>query len=166
MIKLFAIHYKLGKHLFPVKIIAVFIYTKPELPENTTVTPECNSKKEGEAATFECTADGIPTPELSWYNNAGDKLETNGDIEIANKSGSSILTIKKVNSRDAGTYTCKANNSAGTAEALDVLAVLCKYMVQKDKRFQKWNQIGNRLFLICLLGPSFLRYHGRHRVRN
>ena len=103
------------------------LFFKPVPPENVTVTPEVQAKKEGTSATFECTADGIPTPELSWYKGAGDKLETNGDIEIANKSGSSILTIKLVDPKDDGTYTCRAENRAGTGEASGFLAVYCKY---------------------------------------
>ena len=48
---------------------------------------------------------------------------------IANSSGSSTLTIKRVNSRDAGSYTCKANNNAGTAEASGVLVVNCEFFL-------------------------------------
>ena len=94
---------------------------------NVTVTPGAQVEKEGRAATFECTADGVPTPELSWYSDNGNKLETNANISIANTSGSSILTIKGVDSKDAGYYTCKAENRVGTAEASGFLTVLCKY---------------------------------------
>ena len=102
-------------------------YTKPELPGNITVTPECQTKKEGEAATFNCTADGNPTPVLSWYKGAGDKLEIKGGVEIANSSGFSSITIKRLDSRDAGAYTCKASNDAGRDKASGFLTVLCKY---------------------------------------
>ena len=107
----------------------------PETPHDTNVTPECQRKKEGEEATFNCTALGVPTPDLSWYNDAGEKHEASSDIIIADSSGSSTLTIKGVNSRDAGTYTCKANNSAGTAEASGVLVVNCEFL------FFLWSEV-------------------------
>ena len=111
--------------MFLVKITAVLIYTKPEPPE-VIVTPTWQRKKEGTPATFKCTATGIPTPELSWHSDTGKNM-TKDEVEIAAASGSSSITIKNISSTDNGTYTCKANNSAGTEKATGVLAVLCKY---------------------------------------
>ena len=107
----------------------------PETPHDTNVTPKYQTNKEGEEATFKCTALGVPTPDLSWYNHAGEKLEASSDIVIADSSGSSTLTIKRVSSRDAGKYTCKANNSAGTAEASGVLVVYCEFL------FFLWSEV-------------------------
>ena len=107
----------------------------PETPHDTKVTPEHQRKKEGEEATFKCTALGVPTPDLSWYNDAGEKREASSDIVIADSSGSSTLTIKRVSSRDAGKYTCKANNSAGIDEASGVLVGNCEFL------FFLWSEV-------------------------
>ena len=52
---------------------------------------------------------------------------TKDEVEIAAAGGSSSITIKNISFTDTGTYTCEANNSAGTKNATGVLAVLCKY---------------------------------------
>ena len=38
------------------------------------------------------------------------------------------LTFKTITKSDAGVYTCRANNSAGTAEKKLRLAIKCKYI--------------------------------------
>ena len=38
------------------------------------------------------------------------------------------VTFKTINKSDAGVYTCRANNSAGTAEKKLRLAINCKYI--------------------------------------
>ena len=105
-----------------------------------------------------CTADGIPTPKLSWYKDAGDKLETKGEVEIVNTLGSSSLTIKKVNSMDAGTYICKSENRAGTVEVKGVLQVICKYGLESDFLFQSFGiSINSSRSANCIKLHSALR---------
>ena len=105
-----------------------------------------------------CTADGIPTPKLSWYKDAGDKLETKGEVEIVNTLGSSSLTIKKVNSMDAGTYICKSENRAGKVEVKGVLQVICKYGLESDFLFQSFGiSINSSRSANCIKLHSALR---------
>ena len=69
-------------------------------------------------AVFQCTATGIPAPEISWYRNGTDAHVTlseasvsmvatdGGDVYQVNRT----LTLDNAMDSDSGNYTCVADN--------------------------------------------------------
>lgn len=95
-------------------------------------------RKEGEAVTFNCTADGAPAPTILWTRNdqllvvnplinkfENKELKNNGtSAALGVIRTSSVLTVYNLGSWDDGTYSCKADNGVGEAATLDIPYVL------------------------------------------
>ena len=58
---------------------------------------------------FECSASGVPTPNITWQNDSG--VISNGGRFTISASGLLITDIKE---EDVGDYSCVATNVAGT----------------------------------------------------
>eukprot|EP00058_Branchiostoma_floridae_P012492 XP_002597980.1 hypothetical protein BRAFLDRAFT_79788 [Branchiostoma floridae] len=65
---------------------------------------------------------GDPQPEVTWYKD-GQDCSQNPDFEITYIEGQTKLVIPEVFDEDAGKYTCKAKNQAGTAASTAELVV-------------------------------------------
>jgi len=73
-------------------------------------------------AKFHARVTGVPSPNIIWHKNGhqltnGDKYKLKRDGEVCS------LTIKDVNSDDAGLYSCIATNRDGTATCEAQLAI-------------------------------------------
>ncbi|CAL8343147.1 unnamed protein product [Lota lota] len=77
----------------------------------------------GEELTLECSATGIPAPQLSWLKN-GAKLEGSDNRHIDVTQDGSFLTLLRLSQEDSGTYTCLAVSPAGQESRLYTLFVL------------------------------------------
>ena len=77
------------------------------------------SYNEREAVNIRCEAIAKPEPDVRWIHHGQVKSYGNKTAE---------LTFKTITKSDAGVYTCRANNSAGTAERKLRLAIKCKYI--------------------------------------
>ncbi len=75
---------------------------------NVTVTPDTLAKSLGEAAIFECTVSGHPSPIILW-----EKLHSPVFPHTAKVLRSGVLVIDPVVPEDAGVYRCLARNSEG-----------------------------------------------------
>ncbi|KAM4605629.1 obscurin [Polymixia lowei] len=71
---------------------------------------------------FHCRVTAYPEPNFDWEKDGRYLGETNR-IKIASDSDTSSLRIQSVRSLDSGTYTCRAQNSAGRANAAAALVV-------------------------------------------
>ena len=81
---------------------------------------------EGESVTFNCTADGIPRPDLHWFRNdilvnmENTRISTKehtafrGDIPGLNGITSSLTISPTIQRVHQGRYVCQAVNSAGS----------------------------------------------------
>lgn len=69
-------------------------------------------------ALFECFADGIPKPNITWRRN-GDMIESSA----YNVIGYGFLLVKMLVLSDMGPYQCFAENSLGKIQATAELAV-------------------------------------------
>ena len=66
-------------------------------------------RTKGGNISFECSASGVPKPDITWKK----------DSKVINNDGRFIITasglfIKDIETDDVGAYTCVANNSVGT----------------------------------------------------
>lgn len=68
--------------------------------------------------TVECVATGVPQPSLSWSKD---------DIKLKS-SQTSLLQLSNVALKDAGRYTCTAENFLGFVSHSTVLSVRGKYV--------------------------------------
>ena len=90
-----------------------------------TAHPQNETRKEGDNATFICTAMGNPVPKISW-NKGRSPLSINFRVSLS--ADNKHLTIMNVNRVDSGAYRCVATNSLGNDTSSPAyLGVLCKY---------------------------------------
>lgn len=75
----------------------------------------------GEPVFLPCNAQGSPPPKYTWYRDDGAPAFLDAAVQT-----DGVLTIRKVNTRDAGKFTCVANNSAGEDRATTELVVTGK----------------------------------------
>ena len=81
------------------------------------------TKEEGQSMMFNCTADGVPQPDIVWRKNGQRLLNTNR-VKITSSEQSngfrshfilgvlqhtSILKITELNGKDNGNYSCRAS---------------------------------------------------------
>ncbi|EPB79675.1 immunoglobulin I-set domain protein [Ancylostoma ceylanicum] len=69
--------------------------------------------KSGELATMWCEAVGVPKPTITWMRD--DQVLTNTALDDRGNTHRKSLMFNNVSVDDAGVYTCKAENWAGTA---------------------------------------------------
>ncbi|KAJ3604124.1 hypothetical protein NHX12_028865 [Muraenolepis orangiensis] len=75
----------------------------------------------GHPISLSCESNAIPPPKISWYRE-GRKLSPADGVVLL--PGGQILQIPRVQTEDAGTYTCQAVNEAGEDRMLFELEVL------------------------------------------
>ncbi|XP_059849711.1 hemicentin-1-like [Hypanus sabinus] len=64
-------------------------------------------------STLECDSTGTPPPTISWYKN---ERPVAGSSRVRLLNGGRMLRLPKARKEDAGMYSCKAVNVAGTAD--------------------------------------------------
>uniref|UniRef100_A0A3B1IMM5 Obscurin, cytoskeletal calmodulin and titin-interacting RhoGEF n=1 Tax=Astyanax mexicanus TaxID=7994 RepID=A0A3B1IMM5_ASTMX len=87
-----------------------------------TVKPVSSRVGLGGDVTFFCRVAARPTANFEWEKDGRYLGETNR-IKITSDSESSSLRIQSIRSMDSGTYTCRAQNPIGRAQAAAVLVV-------------------------------------------
>lgn len=87
-----------------------------------TVKPSSSRVGLGGDVTFYCRVAAHPDPSFDWEKDGRYLAETNR-IKVTSDSESSSLQIQSIRSMDSGTYTCRAKNSNGRAQAAAVLVV-------------------------------------------
>ena len=94
--------------------------TAPSLlqsPVDTTVN-------QNQRAILKCSADGYPTPQVTWS-----KLNSQLPVGRHVVEASGALILKDVRPGDEGVYSCKAKNLLGSVDASAKLTVRCKYTI-------------------------------------
>ena len=74
---------------------------------------------EGSHVTVPCTAEGYPTPHVTW-------IAPNGTV-LQNRTSGINLTLPNVSRHSSGTYQCNATNKLGSHSVIVNLVVWCKY---------------------------------------
>ncbi|XP_033097920.1 basement membrane-specific heparan sulfate proteoglycan core protein-like [Anneissia japonica] len=87
-------------------------------PPQVRITPAYRQITEGDTVLFVCTANGSPTPTITWTHQGFSTLPSNADIS------NGVLRISSASVNNAGTYQCEASNIAGSKSELATLVVI------------------------------------------
>ena len=104
-------------------------------------------RKENEMVVFNCSAYGIPVPDIVWQKNGQLVIDTDNKFKVE-KTGynipnsqklhpklegtSSLLTVLSLTTRDSGNYTCQASNTVKSGVVMKTPYVLTVTgMIQK-----------------------------------
>ncbi|XP_049697575.2 hemicentin-1 [Helicoverpa armigera] len=103
---------------------------------------------QGSRIRIACKATGSPTPDIQWIKQGQVVGENSYDIDYAD------LVLNNVQVRQAGVYTCVANNEGGTNERTVKIEVLEPPKIFQTL-FQNDNTSSNEVHLEVLSGQSF-----------
>ena len=81
------------------------------------VNPQYKQATAGDTFSFDCEAEGTPTPSIVWSRAGGYPLSYRATVR------GSQLTFRSLTKEDEGQYLCTATNRAGTQQAQTVLYV-------------------------------------------
>ena len=87
------------------------------------VSPMTLTVNEGETASFQCSASGIPKPAVAW-SKLNRKSAITQPAVLRRK-----LELKKVTGSDSGVYQCSATNILGNSQKVERLAVNGEFLV-------------------------------------
>nr|XP_012807460.2 hemicentin-2 [Jaculus jaculus] len=103
------------------------------------------SATEGSHALLPCTARGSPEPAITWEKDGQPVTESEGKFTL---QPSGELLVRNSEGRDAGTYTCTAQNAVGRARRrvhLTILTMPILTTLPGDRSLR----LGDRLWLRC-----------------
>lgn len=122
----------------------MFSYTDRIIPPSFTRKLKETPCVLGSSALLECKVSGSPPISVAWFRN-GLKLVSGEKHQISFSDNLCILEVNSLSDSDAGTYTCKATNIAGSDECSAVLTVQGQCMVVR-----KLSKLSFSLFLLTL----------------
>ena len=79
----------------------------------------------GDAVCLKCQVGGTPEIKVSWFKADG-KVRSTATCKIEYSKGTACLKLSKATKQDIGEYTCKAENTIGSASSS------CRLNVQGD----------------------------------
>ena len=82
-------------------------------PYNVTIMGD-NLYNQGEQLQLNCSSEGGPVLEYTWFLLGEMIPNANTSILTINNANTSILTITNVNTTHAGDYSCNVTNNAGS----------------------------------------------------
>ena len=135
----------------------MFLLQHSVVPVVTSVYPDVNRMNytvdEGNSVIFECTATGIPAPEITWlrdgvelnstsdpritFGNAGDPMDVSRDDGETVLEVTRNLTLANTVDEDSGSYVCTAANVAGKCnDTFEVIIQGMSYIRFKAKEIE------------------------------
>ncbi|XP_058810468.1 leucine-rich repeats and immunoglobulin-like domains protein 3 isoform X2 [Phymastichus coffea] len=78
----------------------------------------------GSTASLECSAEGIPTPQIAWQKDGGNDFPAARERRMHKMPTDDVLFIVDVKTADSGVYSCTAQNLAGIIVANATLTIL------------------------------------------
>ena len=90
------------------------------------------SYNEGSPVDLQCTATGVPDPDVRWIRD--------GYVRPSG-TNTTYFTISSIKKTDAGFYTCRGNNSAGSVIKQVYVTVNCKYLKDEVEAYQMHNLV-------------------------
>ncbi|XP_053174817.1 protogenin A [Scomber japonicus] len=104
-----------GTRNYTVASANVTVLAPPSLLE----WPESLTRPRAGTARFVCQAEGVPTPQITWFKN-GERVHSNGRIKMYN----SKLVINQIIPEDDAIYQCQAENEQGSVLSVARLIVV------------------------------------------
>ncbi|XP_077642133.1 ADAMTS-like protein 3, partial [Lonchura striata] len=115
----------------PVIFSSVLNMTNLEASSFSTVVGSSIVARIGANILIECPVKGIPKPNVTWLKKK-DILQINSSLVL---NGS--LFLRNVSYGDAGTYTCRATNALGKAEAASALRITEQRLTENNTQLLK-----------------------------
>lgn len=81
------------------------------------------SYNQGSPVNVSCIATGTPESDVAWINILNTQV-------VSSRIRKTYLTFSSISKADAGVYTCRANNSAGSVEKALEITVKCEYVTE------------------------------------
>lgn len=78
----------------------------------------------GSTARLECSAEGLPTPQIAWQKDGGNDFPAARERRMHKMPTDDVLFIIDVKAADSGVYSCTAQNLAGIITANATLTIL------------------------------------------
>ncbi|TKR95914.1 hypothetical protein L596_010016 [Steinernema carpocapsae] len=126
------------------------------------------SVKATEKVTFECKVVGTPEPHVSWYHGDEKLEEIPKKVIIEADDSVHRLVIESTEVKDEGTYSCVAENSAGTTKSEATLQVLSEPPSFTKSLQDKSVKMGDKIILDCSVKgvpqPLVEFYHESTRI--
>ncbi len=80
--------------------------------------------RSGATLYIEVTVSGYPRPDIHWYHDDKEMLET-ARVTTETIEGWSYVKVKAISADDAGSYSVKAENTAGKDTATFKIVIMC-----------------------------------------
>ena len=109
--------------------------TVPATVSNLTATDD-NCIIRDQDSNLTCTHDGVPQPSVLWYTLTNDTRvnisASDADYVVTITPTETILTIRDVDSEDAGTYGCEATNTVNGSvmvNHMEIDVIICSKQI-------------------------------------
>uniref|UniRef100_A0A8C7CSJ9 Hemicentin-2 n=1 Tax=Oncorhynchus kisutch TaxID=8019 RepID=A0A8C7CSJ9_ONCKI len=126
------------------KSILLSVYVLPTLKPRLDSESEVLTPQVGSSVTLRCEAQGIPTPEVTWYRNG---------LQLAARTGLKVeqhqLEIMGVQVADGGMYICKVSNVAGQVDRTFRLTVHVPPILDGPLHESLTQNLGSHVTLLC-----------------
>ncbi|KAF3832607.1 hypothetical protein F7725_026272 [Dissostichus mawsoni] len=135
-----------GTRNFTVSSANITVLAPPSLVE----WPESLTRPRAGTARFVCQAEGIPTPQITWFKN-GEKVHSNGRVKMYN----SKLVINQIIPEDDAIYQCQAENEQGSVLSMARLIVVMSEDRPSAPRNIRADTVSSSAILLAWDRPQF-----------
>uniref|UniRef100_A0A8D0ANH6 Protogenin n=1 Tax=Sander lucioperca TaxID=283035 RepID=A0A8D0ANH6_SANLU len=119
-------------------------------PPSLVEWPESLTRPRAGTARFVCQAEGVPTPEITWFKN-GEKVQSNGRIKMYN----SKLVINQIIPEDDAIYQCQAENEQGSVLSMARLIVVMSEDRPSAPRNLRADTVSSSAILLAWERPQY-----------
>ncbi|KAG7209949.1 hypothetical protein KM043_011542 [Ampulex compressa] len=103
-------------------------------PPTILVRPQSQQVKAGGIASFYCTAEGAPPPQIHWRKNGKRVSQSQSRYLVHTYENGALLRIEPVrSSRDNTMYECLAENGVGDAVSADAQLTVYEAASEREK---------------------------------
>ncbi|KAI9528426.1 hypothetical protein NQZ68_020251 [Dissostichus eleginoides] len=135
-----------GTRNFTVSSANITVLAPPSLVE----WPESLTRPRAGTARFVCQAEGVPTPQITWFKN-GEKVHSNGRVKMYN----SKLVINQIIPEDDAIYQCQAENEQGSVLSMARLIVVMSEDRPSAPRNIRADTVSSSAILLAWDRPQF-----------
>ncbi|KAK7913078.1 hypothetical protein WMY93_013289 [Mugilogobius chulae] len=119
-------------------------------PPSLVEWPESLTRPRAGTARFVCQAEGVPSPQITWFKN-GNKVHSNGRIKMYN----SKLVINQIIPEDDAIYQCQVENDLGSVMSMARLIVVMSEDRPSAPRNIRADTVSSSAILLAWEKPLF-----------